>query len=135
MLRYMLDTNICIYVTKNYPDRLRERFDEVAEQLCISAITFAELSYGVAKSARRSANLEALEQFVGRIDVLPFDAGAATHYGDIRAELERVGQPAGGNDMLIGGHARSEGLILVTNNTREFLRMPGLRIENWVEGE
>src|ERR1700733_2415600 len=135
MLRYMLDTNICIYVTKNYPDRLRERFDEVAEQLCISAITFAELSYGVEKSARRSANFEALEQFVGRIDVLPFEAAAATHYGDIRAELERVGRPAGGNDMVIRRHSRSQGLLPAPTNPREFLRMPGLRIENWVEGE
>ena len=132
MLEYMLDTNICIYLTKNYPLELLERFDQLSEHICISAITLAELQFGVEKSARRQSNLDALNAFNARIDVLPFDADAAAHYGQLRAELQRSGRLAGPLDMLIGAHARSEGLIVVTNNEREFVRMPGLRVENWV---
>lgn len=132
MFEYMLDTNICIYVLKNRPAALRDRFDQEADRLCISAIVLGELHYGAEKSARRADNLRAIEQFVARLDVLPFTARAAAHHGDIRAQLERAGQPAGPYDMLIGGHARSEGLIVVTNNIREFVRMPGLRVENWL---
>jgi tRNA(fMet)-specific endonuclease VapC len=132
MLQYMLDTNICIHVIKNYPAGLRERFNRLAEQLCISSITLAELHYGAEKSALRIDNLQAIEQFCARLEVLPFSARAAAHYGQIRAELERAGRPAGPHDMMIGGHARSEGLVLVTNNLREFERMSGLLIENWV---
>jgi len=132
MLAYMLDTNICIYVMKNYPQTLREKFNVLAEQLCMSSITLGELHYGAEKSARRSENLTAVEHFVARLDVLPFEAKAAAHYGQLRAELERAGTPCGPHDMQIGGHARSEGLIVVTNNVREFARMPGLRTENWL---
>jgi tRNA(fMet)-specific endonuclease VapC len=131
MLEYMLDTNICIYVIKNRPAALRERFDQLAEALCISAITLGKLLYGVQKSARRSQNLQAVEQFTARLEVLPFSVKAAAHFGQIRAELARVGLLCGGYDMLIAAHARSEGLTLITNNIREFQRMPGLRIENW----
>jgi tRNA(fMet)-specific endonuclease VapC len=132
MLAYMLDTNICIYVMKTYPPAVREKFNALAEQLCISSITLAELYYGAEKSARRAENLVAVEHFVARLEVLPFAARAAAHYGQVRAELERAGTPCGPHDMQIGGHARSEGLIVVTNNLREFARMPGLRAENWV---
>jgi tRNA(fMet)-specific endonuclease VapC len=132
MLTYMLDTNICIYVMKNYPRDLREKFNSLAEQLCISSITLGELHYGAEKSTRRVDNLAAIEHFVARLDVLPFEAKAAAHYGQVRAELERDGTPCGPHDMQIGGHARSEGLIVVTNNMREFSRMPGIRAENWV---
>jgi tRNA(fMet)-specific endonuclease VapC len=132
MLTYMLDTNICIYVMKRYPQALREKFNSLAEQLCISCITLGELHYGAEKSARRTDNLTAIEHFVARLDVLPFEAKAAMHYGQVRAELERAGTPCGPHDMQIGGHARSEGLIVVTNNLREFSRMPGVRVENWV---
>ena len=132
MLAYMLDTNICIYVMKTYPPAVREKFNALAEQLCISSITLAELHYGAEKSARRAENLMAIEHFVARLEVLPFAARAAAHYGQVRAELERAGMPCGPHDMQIGGHARSEGLIVVTNNLREFARMPGLRAENWV---
>jgi tRNA(fMet)-specific endonuclease VapC len=131
MLEYMLDTNICIYVIKNRPAALRERFDQLAEALCISTITLGELLYGVQKSARRSQNLQAVEQFTARLEVLPFSVKAAAHFGQIRAELARAGRPCGAYDMLIAAHARSEGLVLITNNVREFQRMPGLRIENW----
>jgi tRNA(fMet)-specific endonuclease VapC len=132
MLCYMLDTNICIYVIKSRPAGLRERFNSLADQLCISAVTLAEIIYGAEKSARPVENLAILEQFVARLDVLPFGERAATHYGQLRAELERAGHPVGIHDMMIGGHARSEGLTLVSNNLREFQRMEGLRLENWV---
>jgi tRNA(fMet)-specific endonuclease VapC len=132
MLTYMLDTNICIYVMKNYPQVLREKFNSLAEQLCISSITLGELHYGAEKSASRAANLTAIENFVARLDVLPFGPKAAAHYGQVRSELEPAGTSCGLHDMQIGGHARSEGLIIVTNNTREFNRMQGIRVENWV---
>jgi len=132
MLRFMLDTNICIYVIKNRPARLRERFNSLGDQLCISVITLAELIYGAEKSARPHENLAVVEQFRARLEVLAFAERAAGHYGQLWAEIERAGQPIGTHDMMIGGHARSEGLTVVTNNLREFRRMPGLRVENWL---
>ncbi len=128
---FMLDTNICIYVLKNHPPHLKQAFNRHAEALCISSITLAELCYGAAKSARVAENTQAVEAFVARLDVLAFSPAAAAHYGDIRAHAERAGKPIGPHDMLIGAHARSEGLILVTNNLREFKRIDGLRVENW----
>jgi tRNA(fMet)-specific endonuclease VapC len=133
MLGYILDTDICICVIKNRPPALRERFNRFADQLCISSITLGELIYGAEKSARQAENLTVVEQFTARLEVLPFAEKAASHYGQIRAQLERAGRPAGAHDMMIGGHARSEGLVLVTNNIREFVRMEGVRVENWVE--
>ena len=133
MLQYMLDTAICIYVIKNYPPKLRERFNRLAEQLCMSSITLAELLYGAEKSARRLENLQAVEQFSARLEVLAFSPKAAVHFGQIRADVERLGKPVGPLDMLIGAHARAEGLIIVTNNVREFWRLPGVRVENWVD--
>jgi tRNA(fMet)-specific endonuclease VapC len=132
MLTYMLDTDICIYVMKNYPADLREKFNTLAEQLCMSSITLGELHCGAEKSLRRAENLTAIEHFVARLDVLAFGDRAAAHYGQVRAELERAGTPCGPHDMQIGGHARSEGMIVVTNNLREFARMPGVRAESWV---
>ncbi|PZA11917.1 VapC toxin family PIN domain ribonuclease [Rhodopseudomonas palustris] len=132
MLTYMLDTNICIYVIKTRPPSLRDKFNALAEQLCISSITLGELIYGAEKSARRVENLDTIANFTARLDVLPFAEKAAGHYGQLRAELERAGTPCGAYDMQIGGHARSEGLIVVTNNMREFAWMPGVRTENWV---
>ena len=132
MLTHMLDTNICIYVMKTYPPSVRDKFNALAEQLCISSITLGELHYGVEKSARRAENLTAIEHFVVRLEVLPFEAKAAAHYGQLRVELERAGTPCGPHDMQIGAHARSQGLIVVTNNRGEFDRMPGLRVENWI---
>ena len=132
MLEYMLDTNTCICVIKNRPAALRERFDQLAEALCISVITLGELLYGVEKSARRTENLQAVEQFTARLEVVPFSPRAAAHFGQIRAELAKLGTLCGAYDMLIGAHARSEGLMLVTNNVREFQRIPGLLVVNWV---
>ena len=132
MLRYMLDTNICIYVIKNYPATVRGRFNENADAICISAITLGELTYGAEKSARRHENLEAVNHFQARIEVLPFSRRAAAHFGQIRAGLERIGRPSGSYDMLIAAHARSESLAIVTNNVREFERVPGVIVENWL---
>jgi tRNA(fMet)-specific endonuclease VapC len=132
MLAYILNTNICIYVMKNYPRDLQDNFNSLAEQICISSITLGQLHYGAEKSARRADNLTAIEHFVARLDVLPFDARAAAHYGQLRAELERPGTPCGPHDMQIGGHARGEGVIVVTNDVREFSRMPAVRVEDWV---
>jgi tRNA(fMet)-specific endonuclease VapC len=132
MLGYMLDTNICIYVIKNRPPALRERFNSLADHLCVSSITLGELIYGAEKSSRPVEKLAVVEQFAARLAVLPFADKAAAHYGNIRAHLERAGRPAGAHDMMLGGHARSEGLVMVTTNVRGFERMDGLRIENWV---
>lgn len=132
MLRFMLDTNICIYVMKNRPPALRDRFDSIHETLCISVITLAELYYGAEKSDRTAENLRGVERFANGLAVLPFDPAAAAHFGQLRAHLKRKGTPASAQDILIGAHARSEGLTLVTNNRREFDRMPGLLVENWV---
>src|SRR5258708_11436399 len=133
MLRYMLDTDICIYALKDRPATLRGRFNRLAEQICISAVTLAELAFGAERSARPSENLAVVSLFVGQLDVLPFGERAAMHYGNLRAELARKGRPTGPYDLMIGAHARSEGLILVTNNVRDFERMNGVRIENWAK--
>jgi tRNA(fMet)-specific endonuclease VapC len=131
MLRYMLDTNICIYVMRSQPDRLRQRFNRYSEQLCISTVVLGELVYGAEKSGKPAENLSAIEQFCGNLEVLPFAERAAHHYGQIRARLQRSGQPIGSHDLMIAGHARSEGLTIVTNNKREFARVEGLIVENW----
>lgn len=133
MLRYMLDTNIVIYVIKRRPRALLDKFNAHAGQMCISTITEGELLHGVEKSDHRDRNLRQVEDFVSRLDVLAYDSKAAAHYGDIRADLERKGKPIGVNDLHIAAHARAEGLILVSNNTREFERVVALRLDNWVE--
>ena len=100
--------------------------------MCISAITLADLMHGVEKSTQPEHNLRQVEDFISRLDILEYDIKAASHYGDIRANLEKQGKPIGVNDLHIAGHARSESLILVTNNLKEFERVSGLRLENWV---
>lgn len=132
MLKYMLDTNIAIYVIKNRPLNALATFNRHAGQMCISAITLAELLHGAEKSAKPEHNLRQVEDFVSRLETLDYGSKAAAHYGDIRADLERKGTPIGVNDLHIAGHARSEGLTLVTNNLREFERVEGLRLDNWV---
>jgi len=132
VLKYMLDTNIVIYTMKNKPASVRERFKKHHGRMCISSITFMELVYGAERSSNPERNLTSLEGFVARMDVLPLDDSAAAHAGQIRAELARLGMPIGPYDQLIAGHARSQGLVLVTNNEKEFARVPGLRTENWV---
>ncbi|MDR7049623.1 tRNA(fMet)-specific endonuclease VapC [Duganella sp. 3397] len=131
MLKFMLDTNICIFTIKNKPAHAREQFIRQHGLMCISTVTLAELFYGVEKSANPSRNLAEVEGFAARLEVLDFDGHAAAHTGQIRAELTRNGTPIGPYDQMIAGHARSRGLIIVTNNRREFDRVPGLRVEDW----
>jgi tRNA(fMet)-specific endonuclease VapC len=132
MLRYLLDTNIVIYVLKRRPIEVLAKFNANASRMAISSITLAELMHGAEKSQRVSENLLAIEDFCSRLEVLPYGTKAAQHYGAIRAALEKLGQPIGVNDLHIAGHARSEGMVLVTNKVSEFERAPALELENWV---
>ncbi|HEY0210143.1 type II toxin-antitoxin system tRNA(fMet)-specific endonuclease VapC [Acerihabitans sp.] len=132
MYKYMLDTNIVIFVIKRRPMEVFAAFNVNAGRMVISSITYAELLYGVEKSDAPVRNQRAVDEFVSRLDVLNYDSKAAMHYGDIKADLERKGTPIGVNDIHIAAHARSEGLIVITNNTREYDRINGLLVENWL---
>ena len=132
MLKYLLDTNILIYVVKNRPAAARERFTRHQGQMAMSSVSWMELVYGAERSAAPERNLRDIEGLAARMEVLQFEAGAAAHTGHIRAALARAGTPIGPYDQMIAGHARSLGLTLVSNNLREFERVPGLLIENWV---
>ena len=132
MIRYLLDTNIVIYAIKNRPRSLREKFNRLQDQMAISSVTWGELIYGVGRSSQPDRNLADIESIAAKLEVIPFDRPAADHFGQIRAELYRVGTPIGPYDMMIAGQARARGLILVTNNTKEFERIPGLMLENWL---
>lgn len=132
MLKYMLDTNIAIYVIKRRPIEALATFNRYADMMCVSTITEAELLHGAEKSQQREHNLRQVADFLSRLEVLPYTSKAAGHYGDIRADLERKGKPIGVNDLHIAAHARSEGFILVSNNLHEFKRIDGLRLENWI---
>ena len=131
-MRYLLDTNFVIYVLKRRPAEVLSTFNANASRMAISSITLAELLHGAEKSIRVSENLSVIEDFCSRLEVLPYGAKAAQHYGAIRVALEKLGQPVGVNDLHIAGHARSEGLVLVTNNMSEFARVPALELESWV---
>lgn len=133
MLKYMLDTNIIIYTIKNRPPQVRRLFKQHDEQMCISSITLGELVFGAEHSQQVERNLADIEAMTARLEVLPFDNKAAYHFGQIRADLYKNGQPIGPFDMMIAGHARASGLILVTNNIKEFKRVPGLILENWAK--
>jgi len=128
----MLDTNIVIYVIKRRPIEILDVFNEHTGHMCISSITLAELLHGAEKNEKQAHNFRKVEDFISRLDVLSYGDNAAAHYGEIRSNLERKGKAIGVNDLHIAGHARSEGLILVTNNEKEFERVEALRIENWV---
>ncbi len=132
MLKYLLDTNIVIYVIKQRPLQALAVFNQQQGRMAVSAITLAELVHGAEKSSDVARNTVVVEDFVSRLTVLPYDDKAAWQYGNIRAALEKLGQPIGINDLHIAAHARSNGLTLVTNNQREFERVPGLLLENWV---
>jgi tRNA(fMet)-specific endonuclease VapC len=134
VLRYLLDTNLCIRLLRDRPQALRARFNAEADSLCLSTIVLAELLYGAEKSAAASANLRQVERFVARLQVLVFDEAAAAHAANIRAVLERRGIPIGGYDLLIAGHARSRGLVVITGNLKEFRRVEGLLAEDWLAG-
>ncbi len=132
MLKYLLDTNIVIYVVKRRPVEVMGTFNDNTGRMAMSAITLADLLHGAEKSAKVAQNLAVVEEFASLLEVMPYTAKAAQHYGAIRSELEKSGRPIGVNDLHIAAHARSEGLTLVTNNLSEFARVPGLLTENWV---
>ena len=128
----MLDTDTCIYLINRRDRLLQATFERHAEAICISAIAHAELCYGVEHSSRAERNRRALTEFLSDLDVEPFDQEAGNHYGQIRETLTREGMPIGANDLLIAAHARSIPAVLVTNNEKEFGRVPELETENWL---
>ena len=131
---YMLDTDTCSFVLKNRSDKLRHKFKAIKE-LCISSITYGELCYGIenGEALKRKERWVQLDMFTRRLFIEPWNEEAARHYGQIRSYLKRQGTPIGNNDTLIAAHARSINAIMVTNNVREFGRVPELNVENWVE--
>jgi tRNA(fMet)-specific endonuclease VapC len=132
-LCYLLDTNICIYIAKHNPPAVRARFERhAASELAMSVITLGELRHGAEKSQARDKALATISRLEASIRIAPVTESVGQHYGQIRAQLEAVGQPIGNNDLWIAAHARAEGWVLVTNNEREFRRVEGLQIENWV---
>jgi tRNA(fMet)-specific endonuclease VapC len=133
VIKYLLDTNMVVYVIKRRPGEVIEVFNQNASRMAISVITLSELLHGAEKSSQPEKNLRVVEDFCSRLEVLDYTAKAAQHYGLIRSGLEKVGQPIGVNDLHIAAHARSEGLVLVTNNEREFKKVPALLIENWIK--
>ncbi len=133
MLRYLLDTNFCIATIRDKPAAVREAFNQHHAQMCISTVTVMELLFGVELSLQPQRNLAAVEGFIARLDVLDYDTAAAAHTAQIRAELRKAGKQIGPYDQMIAGHARSRGLVVVTNNTKEFRRVAGLRIEDWTK--
>ncbi|MCK6158819.1 tRNA(fMet)-specific endonuclease VapC [Moraxella osloensis] len=132
MLTFMLDTNIAIHVIKQRPIAALNKFNQYAARICVSSITVAELYFGAENSQNMAKNLVQVDDFLSRLVILDYDSQAASHYGNIYADLTKKGNVISENDMHIAGHARSRGLILVTNNLREFERVEGLRLDNWV---
>ena len=133
-MRYMLDTNICIYAIKHKPEQVFIRLQEHDPiDICISSVTYAELVHGVEKSRAIEKNRVALVLLLANIEIMNFDSLAAESYGKIRADLEKAGTPIGPLDMMIAGHAKALAYTLVTNNTKEFERVKGLKLENWAE--
>ncbi|MDZ4239769.1 MAG: type II toxin-antitoxin system VapC family toxin [Hydrogenophaga sp.] len=132
-VRYLLDTNICIYIAKGQPLAVRARFEQHSmHEVAMSTITLGELRFGAEKSQARERALSVIEQLTQVIPACALPLEAGEHYGQIRAALQQQGLPIGNNDLWLAAHARSQGWILVTNNTREFARVPGLQVENWV---
>lgn len=131
-MKYMLDTNICIYIIKRRPENTIRRFMECDPgDICISAITYAELAHGVESSQAKEKNRIALTILLSEIHIVPFDDLAAQTYGVIKADLQKRGTPIGPLDTLIAAHAKTLNLTLATNNTKEFARVEGLSLENW----
>jgi tRNA(fMet)-specific endonuclease VapC len=131
--RYMLDTDMCSHIIKEHPESVRQRFQTLAlEQLCISVITYAELTYGVECSSSRRVNRPIIENFVRHLDVMDWDTEAADQYALIRAKLEGAGTPIGAMDMMIAAHAKSVKAVLITNNQKHFTKVKGLKTDNWI---
>ncbi len=132
MLKFMLDTNICIALMKGQAQHLQSKFNNEGLSMCVSSITVFELQTGVEKSQQQQKSQSVLNALLANLQVLDFGEKAAGHAADIRGVLERKGQSIGPCDTLIAGHARSEGLVIVTGNEKEFRRVDGLRVENWL---
>lgn len=133
-MTFLLDTDVCVHLLRKTATP-REPFRRYAKQIGISAVTYAELRFGLERSFRRREGEESLERLCRDLNIAPFDQEAAAHYGEIRQELSRRGELIGPLDLLIAAHARSLDVALVTNNEREFRRVPGLRIENWLRAD
>jgi len=134
-MKYLIDTNICIYIMNNHPPEVFEKFRQVGVgDVGISSITVSELYYGACKSGKIKSNCNRLEEFLYPFEILAYEESAAREYGRIRADLEKKGQVIGPLDMLIAAHAISRQLIIITNNSKEFKKIKALRVENWVQG-
>lgn len=132
-MKYLLDTDICIYIINNRPAHVRKKFDEHAPgDIGLSSVTVSELAFGVTKSGS-ARNRAALEAFLLALEVKDYGIDAAWHYGDLRTHLEKAGTPVGPLDLMIAAHAVALGATLVSNNTREFKRIRGLKVENWID--
>ena len=134
-MRYMLDTNVAIHTIRHRPREVRAKFIAQQGRMCLSAVSLMELIYGAGKSTQPDRNLRDIEAFASRLTILPYDREAAMHTGSIRAALARAGAPIGPYDQMIAGHARSRGLIVVTANTDEFKRVPGISVEDWTKAD
>ncbi|MBC2714622.1 MAG: type II toxin-antitoxin system VapC family toxin [Desulfobacteraceae bacterium] len=133
-MKYLIDTNICIYIMNKRPTGIIHKFKlfDVGE-IGVSTITISELQYGVSKSKNRKLNKQRIEEFLSPLEILPYDEIAATIYGDIRVQLEKRGEPIGPLDLLIAAHALSRNLVLISNNEKEFERVKNLKVEDWVK--
>ena len=132
-IRFLLDTNICIYIAKYNPASVRERFQQyTASQLAMSVVTLGELRFGAEKSQSKDRAMAVIDNLASLITIEELSENVADHYGDIRASLQKSGQPIGNNDLWLAAHARAQDWVLVTNNEQEFLRVDGLKVENWV---
>ncbi len=133
MLQFLLDTNICIYIAKQKPLSVLHKFEQlVVGQVAMSTITYGELLFGAQKSHHPRLAIKALEDLTGLIPALPIPIETGKYYGEIRSKLEKKGTPIGNNDLWIAAHALSLGVVLVTNNVKEFRRIPHLKVDNWV---
>ena len=134
-MRYMLDTNVAIHTIRRRPHEVRAKFIAQQGRMCISTVSLMELIYGTEMSTQPDRNLRDIEAFASRLRILPYDREAAMHTGSIRVALARAGTPIGPYDQMIAGHARSRGLTVVTTNTNEFKRVPGISVEDWTKAD
>ena len=133
-MKYLIDTNICIYIMNKRPIEVIHKFKQFdVDEICVSTITVSELQYGVVKSKNRRLNKQRVEEFLAPFEIIPYDEIAANMYGDIRYQLEKRGEPIGSLDLLIAAHAMSGNFVLITNNEKEFKRVKNLKIENWAK--
>ncbi len=134
MIKYMLDTDICSYIMRERPIQVLKRFDTLKmDQFCLSIVTYAEFIYGIQRSTNPEKHQSVVDQFITHVDVLSWNRSAAEHYGQIRADLGAQGNTIGNMDMMIAAHARSQDMVLVTNNEKHFQRVFALTIENWMK--